>query len=69
MNDPPERGPINLARGPRAQCPWRFTKNTQVACKDKASTMSAAGVTIPMTQGKIERYHRSIKNRILLENY
>jgi putative transposase len=23
----------------------------------------------PMTQGKIERYHRTIKNRILLENY
>jgi len=23
----------------------------------------------PMTQGKIERYHRSIKNQILLENY
>jgi putative transposase len=22
-----------------------------------------------MTQGKIERYHRSLKNRILLENY
>ena len=22
-----------------------------------------------MTQGKIERYHRSMKNRILLENY
>jgi len=22
-----------------------------------------------MTQGKIERYHRTIKNRILLENY
>jgi putative transposase len=37
--------------------------------KDKASTMSAAGLTIPMTQGKIERNHRSIKNRILLENY
>ena len=23
----------------------------------------------PMTQGKIERYHRSLKNRTLLENY
>jgi transposase InsO family protein len=23
----------------------------------------------PMTQGKIERWHRSMKNRILLENY
>ena len=23
----------------------------------------------PMTQGKIERYHRPMKNRILLENY
>ena len=23
----------------------------------------------PMTQDKIERYHRSMKNRILLENY
>ena len=23
----------------------------------------------PITQGKIERYHRSMKNRILLENY
>jgi transposase InsO family protein len=23
----------------------------------------------PMTQGKIERYHRTMKNRILLENY
>ena len=23
----------------------------------------------PMTQGKIERYHRSLKNCILLENY
>jgi putative transposase len=23
----------------------------------------------PMTQGKIERYHRSLKNQILLENY
>jgi putative transposase len=22
-----------------------------------------------MTQGKIERYHRSMKNRILLDNY
>jgi putative transposase len=22
-----------------------------------------------ITQGKIERYHRSLKNRILLENY
>jgi putative transposase len=23
----------------------------------------------PMTQGEIERYHRSLKNQILLENY
>ena len=23
----------------------------------------------PMTQGKIERYHRSLKNQVLLENY
>jgi transposase InsO family protein len=23
----------------------------------------------PLTQGKIERYHRSLKNQILLENY
>jgi putative transposase len=23
----------------------------------------------PTTQGKIERYHRSMKNQILLENY
>jgi|SRR5271155_724231 len=23
----------------------------------------------PMTQGKIERYHRSLKNQILLDNY
>jgi transposase InsO family protein len=23
----------------------------------------------PMTQGKMERYHRSLKNRILLEHY
>ena len=23
----------------------------------------------PMTQGKVERYHRSMKNQILLENY
>ena len=23
----------------------------------------------PITQGKIERYHRSLKNQILLENY
>ena len=23
----------------------------------------------PMTQGKIERYHRSMKNEVLLENY
>jgi putative transposase len=25
--------------------------------------------THPMTQGKSERYHRSLKNQILLENY
>ena len=25
--------------------------------------------TIPQTQGKIERWHQTLKNRILLENY
>ena len=28
-----------------------------------------ASPTTRMTQGKIERWHRSLKNRILLENY
>ena len=32
-------------------------------------TTSAAPLTIPMTQGKIERWHQTLKNRILLENY
>ena len=31
-----------------------------------ASVMSAA---LPMTQGKIERWHQTLKNRILRENY
>ena len=30
---------------------------------------SAARPIIPMTQGKIERWHQTLKNRILLENY
>jgi len=30
---------------------------------------SAARHTTPMTQGKIERWHQTLKNRILLENY
>jgi transposase InsO family protein len=28
-----------------------------------------AGINHPQTQGKIERWHQTLKNRILLENY
>ena len=31
--------------------------------------MCAARPIIPQTQGKIERWHQTLKNRILLENY
>ena len=43
------------------------------ACKDAAEYRSIAHVRgaprHPQTQGKIERWHQTLKNRILLENY
>jgi hypothetical protein len=35
----------------------------------RACSTRAARPTIPQTQGKIERWHQTLKNRILLENY
>jgi transposase InsO family protein len=37
--------------------------------KDKGMTHTRGKPYHPQTQGKIERWHRSLKNRILLENY
>ena len=31
--------------------------------------LGTANVPCPQTQGKIERWHQTLKNRILLENY
>ena len=36
---------------------------------DKRMTHTRGAPYHPMTQGKIERYHRSMKNQVLLENY
>ena len=36
---------------------------------DKAMTHVRGGADHPQTQGKIERWHQTLKNRILLENY
>ena len=37
--------------------------------KDQDMTHSRGAPYHPMTQGKIERWHQTLKNRILLENY
>src|SRR5215204_5411316 len=34
-----------------------------------ASSISGAHRITPKTQGKIERWHQTLKNRVLLENY
>ena len=37
--------------------------------QDKGMTHSRGAPYHPQTQGKIERWHQTLKNRILLENY
>ena len=46
-----------------------YVKRHGTWLKDKASTMSAAGLTIPMTQGKVGAITARLKTHDLLENY
>lgn len=41
----------------------------QNGCKNKGMKHSRGAPYHPQTQGKIERWHQTLKNRILLENY
>jgi RNA-directed DNA polymerase len=49
--------------------PYYISAELQDWLKDHELSHTRGKPYHPMTQGKIERWHRSLKNRILLENY
>ena len=57
----------------RGSCPTTVPAMSRATWPNGSTTatsnMCAARPIIPMTQGKIERWHQTLKNRILLENY
>ena len=47
----------------------RYLQRGEAGLQDKGMKHSRGAPYHPQTQGKIERWHQTLKNRILLENY
>src|SRR5262249_42038820 len=52
-------------------CPTMAPRISRTTWRNGCSAMTCPRPrsSVPMTQGKIERWHQTLKNRILLENY
>ena len=49
--------------------PCYVSKDLATYLQDQGMSHTRGAPFHPMTEGKIERYHRSLKNEILLEHY